>query len=590
MNRKLALILALTLLTGILGAAFNAQRAKASGTIYIRADGSIDPPDAPIYTTDNITYTLTGNITADADGIVVERDSIVVDGASYTVQGTGAYDSKGIELSGRSNVTIRSMEVRTFDYGILLDSSSNNTASGNNITNNYVGIMLLVSSNNNSISGNTITGNQGYGIMLDWSCNNNCMSENNITNNLGGITLSSSSNNSISGNNITANNHIGIALSSSSNNNMSGNKVSNSGVGFQLSSSSNNSISGNVFVGCGLHVPDSYGNVVVDNWVNGKPLVYLENVSDFKVEDAGQVILVNCVNMTVKGSDLSNADIGIQLWKTNNTEISGNNITNNVFGIMLYFSSNNSISGNNVTANKYIGIWLSCESNNNSFSGNNVTNNDYGIGLDSSSNNTIYHNNFIDNAQQVYFDSGYANVWDDGYPSCGNYWSDYNGTDLQSGLYQNDTSCDGIGDTPYTIDPWVYDHYPLMGMFSDFDATSDQHVTTICNSTISGCQFNGTAIMFDVTGVEGTAGFCRICVPTSLMNATFRVFVNGTEVIGNLLPCSNSTYNYLYFNYTHSTEEVIIIPEFPSFLILSLFMMAALLAVIVYKRKGAHAK
>jgi len=63
------------------------------------------------------------------------------------------------------------------------------------------------------------------------------------------------------------------------------------------------------------------------------------------------------------------------------------------------------------------------------------------------------------------------------------------------------------------------------------------------------------------------------------------VFVNGTEVSYNLLSCSNRTYSYLYFNYRHSTQEVIIIPEFPSFLIMPLFMIATLLAVIVQNRK-----
>ena len=57
--------------------AFNIQPVKASGTIYVRADGSIDPPDAPILTVDNITYTFAGNIN---DSIVVERDNIVLMG------------------------------------------------------------------------------------------------------------------------------------------------------------------------------------------------------------------------------------------------------------------------------------------------------------------------------------------------------------------------------------------------------------------------------------------------------------------------------------------------------------------------------
>ncbi len=87
----------------------------------------------------------------------------------------------------------------------------------------------------------------------------------------------------------------------------------------------------------------------------------------------------------------------------------------------------------------------------------------YGIWLYSSSNNTIYHNNFIDNTQQVYIlKSGYGNLWDDGYPSGGNYWSDY------EERYPNATEIDdsGIWDTPYVIDENNQDNYPLMEPWS----------------------------------------------------------------------------------------------------------------------------
>ena len=47
-------------------------------------NGSIDPVGAPIQRNGNI-YTLTGNITSSADGIVVQRDNIIIDGAGYTV-------------------------------------------------------------------------------------------------------------------------------------------------------------------------------------------------------------------------------------------------------------------------------------------------------------------------------------------------------------------------------------------------------------------------------------------------------------------------------------------------------------------------
>jgi len=134
---------------------------------------------------------------------------------------------------------------------------------------------------------------------------------------------------------------------------------------------------------------------------------------------------------------------------------------------------------------------------------------------------------------------------------------------LYSGAYQSETGRDGIGDTAHNIYANNTDNYPLVGMFRDFNATSEHHVQTISNSSISDFQFNGTAISFNVSGENGTTGFCRISIPTALMNGTYKVFVNSTEVTYNLLPCSTSTYSYLYFTYNHSTQEVIITIEFP---------------------------
>jgi hypothetical protein len=54
-----------------------------------------------------------------------------------------------------------------------------------------------------------------------------------------------------------------------------------------------------------------------------------------------------------------------------------------------------------------------------------------------------------------------VNVWDGGYSSGGNYWSDYDGTDLYSGPYQNETGYDWIGDFPYLFDQNNRDRYPL---------------------------------------------------------------------------------------------------------------------------------
>ena len=198
MERKTISEIMLTmLLIGVLTSAFNIQPVKASGTIYIKADGSVDPPTAPISSVDNVTYTFTDDV---YDEIVVERDDIVVDGAGYILQGTGS--ETGIDLSGRSNVTIKNTEIKEFDCGIGWDYSNNITIYGNNITNNGNGIVFYESSNNN-ISSNNIKANKWDGLELISSSNNNISANNNK-----GITLSGSDN-SVSWNTIT-NNGYGI--------------------------------------------------------------------------------------------------------------------------------------------------------------------------------------------------------------------------------------------------------------------------------------------------------------------------------------------------------------------------------------------
>ncbi len=96
MQGKPALILLLfLLLVSTIVLAFNVQPVKSdyvwTETIYIQADGSIQPPTAPISSVDNVTYTLTdnivGNVPVRSSAITIQRDNIVVDGAGYTLQG-----------------------------------------------------------------------------------------------------------------------------------------------------------------------------------------------------------------------------------------------------------------------------------------------------------------------------------------------------------------------------------------------------------------------------------------------------------------------------------------------------------------------
>jgi parallel beta-helix repeat protein len=211
--------------------------------------------------------------------------------------------------------------------------------------------------------------------------------------------------------------------------------------GIYIGSSINNTLINNTFVNDGLEIWDSYKNTVENNTVNDKPLVYLENVSDYNITDAGQVILVNCNNITAENLELTNTSTGIALLGTNNSKIINNNCSNNEGGIDLDKSCNNTIMNNIVSKNDR-----------------------YGICVDFSTNNLIYLNNFISNAENVY-SYGLAKFWNSSekinysynnsqHTNClGNYWDDYTGSDVVG---------DGIGDVPYIIDYLNKDNYPLV--------------------------------------------------------------------------------------------------------------------------------
>ena len=347
-----------------------------------------------------------------------------------------------------------------------------------------------------TISGLTIIGNatdKVFGIHLSYIdyCN---IFNNNISNCGKGIYLHYSRNNILI-NNIASNNVCGIHLEDSSNNILTNNNVSDNTIGLYLEDSSNIMISSNTFINNGLAVWNSYQNTVKNNIVNDKPLSYLENVSDYMIANAGQVILVNCNNITVKNLNLSNATIGIELFKTNNSKIINNNVSNNSEGILLYYSNDNAIT-NNIASNNWDGISLSSScrntitgntanynyddgialhssSCNNTITNNTIINNSHnyseGIILYNSNNNKIYLNNFVNNTHNVY-SSRSTNVWNSTekitytykgniYTNyLGNYWSDYKGSDADR---------DGIGDIPYSIDS-DKDNYPLMKRFENY--------------------------------------------------------------------------------------------------------------------------
>jgi parallel beta-helix repeat protein len=402
-------ILLFLLLVSTLTAAFNIKPVKSewTGTVYIRADGSIDPPDAPIITYDNIVYTLIDNITSSGNCIIVERDHIVLDGAGYTVECSTR--SSVIALSKRVNVTVKNFNILNGFVGIDLVRSFGCKIIRNNVTKSELGI-YIGGSQYNVISENVLNGwGWGFaGIGLSYSSNNLVLRNTVIEYEWSGILLEEASDNTISENNIT---RIpggtwyfgGILLGDAQNNTISDNIITDSKYGICLLAGEGDNTLDNIIEGNTINNNYWYG-IYFDSWFGG-----------------------SCSYNIISGNTISNHPLaGIFL-----TTFGGS-------------CSYNIIKENNIL-NNWIGI-------------------DFWPSISSPSNNKIYHNNFLNNDYQAM--GGGWNIWDDGYPSGGNYWSDYTGIDLYSGPFQNETGSDGIGDTPYFINTNNQDHYPLMHTWS----------------------------------------------------------------------------------------------------------------------------
>jgi parallel beta-helix repeat protein len=484
---------------------------------------------------------------------------------------------RGIELVHSSNINVIENTVQNFSSGIHLQQSSNNLIKKNSILHNDRGIMTESNSKENTILENEIASND-YGISE--SGGRNIISKNKISINDFGISVHSSGN-TISDNIISGNNEMGIILDAGSNTLTGNNVTENNNYGIYISSGNtlrNNRMSNNRY-NFDVRGTNFENNVDISNLVNGKPIIYWVNQQNKIVpQDAGYVALVKCENITVQNLNLANNADGIFLAFTNHSTITGNNLTNNNNGIKFWGSTSNRIVGNNIRENGN-GIF---------FSGATFLE----IFHYPSPNHVIYYNNFVDNENNVADVAGSwwiqdstsaINIWDKG--SEGNYWSNYNGTD-------NDG--DEIGEAPYIIDERNQDKHPLMSPVNIFDAGiwewTPYSVFVLSNSSISDFSFNpsGTLIQFIVEGENDTIGFCRVTVPKGLLTTenSWTVLVEDNPVTLTVNEDEDST--FLYFSYNHSTKVIEIkgtdaIPEFPTEIILPLFLVATLFAIIIKK-------
>lgn len=216
-----------------------------------------------------------------------------------------------------------------------------------------------------------------------------------------------------------------------------------------------------IFLMLGYELDNFMQDIDDSNLANGKKLYYLTNCSNITIDasshpDLGYLALINCTEAIIRDLDFSVSKDGLVLaYSTNctvaNVTLWGNHPSLIWGGLMMFGSTNNAI------INSKIG------------------NNSYGACLYHSDANMLCHNCFVGNDVSVVPDfsspfdnksSGYVsqNIWDNGLE--GNFWSNYNGTDLDN---------DGVGDTHL---PWEgVDNFPLMNVYwNPYDINHDLEV------------------------------------------------------------------------------------------------------------------
>jgi parallel beta-helix repeat protein len=186
-----------------------------------------------------------------------------------------------------------------------------------------------------------------------------------------------------------------------------------------------------------------------------------------------------------------------------------------------------------------------------------------GIYFDGGNDNRIYHNTFIDNSDQVRISASF-NFWHDGYPSGGNYWSDYTGADLYNGPFQNETGCDGIGDTPYVIDENNQDNYPLMKPYPD----ATPPIVTIVSPENKAYTTPSIPLTFTIDectcwigySVDGELNVTSVgnTTLTSLLDGSHHVVVYANDTVGNM-----GASNTIYFTVDTTPPNITEISQIP---------------------------
>jgi len=317
------------------------------------------------------TCTLTTDV---SESIEIDSNGTTLDGNGRTITGTNS--GYGVYLpASMKNVTIKNLRITKFYSGIYGSSYEkrlyNITIINNTVYSNSNGITIGFAVNS-SISSNTISsninGNYGTGVAISNS-NASIVGNNVISGSPAGIMTTQSENLTFQNNRISCamvGDYGGIYLQSYNitviNNSVSG-CVSGIIINYGSAKAYNNTFNNNKYNFNIGPSSASSGNNIFDtsNTVNGKSIIYLQDVSNLVVDSSwnpGPAVCVRCNNVTFKDLDTKNNKIGVLFTMSNNSIVRESDMSANNQGVVVYVNCYNIsiISNKIVTENNGVNV------------------------------------------------------------------------------------------------------------------------------------------------------------------------------------------------------------------------------------------
>lgn len=264
------------------------------------------------------------------------------------------------------------------------------------------------------------------------------------------------------------------------------------------------------------------------NLVDGKPIHFWIGQHNRQVpEDAGFVGLVSSTNITVKNLKLTSNEQGVLLVNTNSSTVENTQMRGNDEGIVLRMSHNNTLRENKLFSVNFHGFYL-VASTNNLVVENTIIDSPFGlVTINGSNENVFHHNNFINNTVQLYSETSQS-IWHN-QAGQGNFWSDYEGQDLDG---------DNIGDT--MLPHLKVDYYPLTKVQDTVSpiASAGENQTVYENSQVDFDAAKSTdnialsSFLWDFGDGSSGTGMKQFHVYTQTGNMTVTLTV--TDLAGNI--------------------------------------------------------